>query len=77
MIVLNRCQLTKRLKLPLLICCADEAATISLNPTSYVVDESDGVVNIIVEKTGFFSQPIQGTVTTVATGSASGEKLFV
>ena len=40
-----------------------------------MVDESDGVVNILEEKNGVFSQPFQGTVTTVATGSASGQKL--
>ena len=50
-----------------------EAATISLSPTSYVVDESEGVVNIIVTKTGLFSRLIQGKLTTLVTDSASGE----
>ena len=50
-----------------------EAATISLSPTSYVVDESEGVVNIIVTKTGLFSRLIQGRLATLVTDSASGE----
>ena len=49
-----------------------EAATVSINQQAYEVFESDGVVNVVVTKSGDFLEPIQGTLTTLQ-GSAGGK----
>ena len=43
----------------------------SLSPLTYEVVESEGIVNVVVTKTGNFQRPIAGTLTT-STGSAGG-----
>ena len=48
------------------------AATVSISQQAYEVFESDGVVNVVVTKSGDFFEPIQGTLTTVQ-GSAGGK----
>ena len=51
----------------------DETTSVSISSQSYEVIESVGFVDVVVTKTGDFSQSIQGTLTTLQTGSASGE----
>ena len=44
----------------------------SINPLTYEVVESEGVVNVVVTKTGNFQSPIEGILMT-STGTAGGE----
>lgn len=48
------------------------SAVVSISPLTYDVVESDGVVNIVVRKTGNYQTPISGTLST-SSGSAGGE----
>ena len=45
---------------------------VSVSPETYEVDESAGVVRITVQKSGVFSSPISGTLTT--TSGTAGDK---
>ena len=52
-----------------------EEVEISMSSASYEIVESDGVVNVVVIKSGDFSERIQGTLSFRKTGSAKGEIL--